>query len=233
MIVFYALGTAATKVLCNSTPSLISALLYKFLLTSEASARLRKACVQTLSNQKWGFNDGKIAKALVFVTLGHFATCLGDTLASELGILSSAQPILVTTLKPCPPGTNGGISLFGTGMSIVGGSIIGATVSILQARFGVVHNIGTASFITVGALAGFTGSMLDSLLGATLQQTLYDADEKKILLDGAAEEQRKLVGVAANNQVVSGLEVLTNNQVNFISSATIALLSGFCGVYIL
>ncbi|KAJ9107606.1 hypothetical protein QFC21_001065 [Naganishia friedmannii] len=215
MIVFYAIGTAATKykanikasledghgdqtaaagkrtawqVLCNSTPSLISAVLYKFLLTSEASVTLRETCI----------------------------------------------PILLTTFKPCPPGTNGGISLFGTGMSIVGGSIIGVTVSILQTQFGTLRGVGATTFIGAGALAGFAGSMLDSLLGATLQQTLYDTDKKKILLDDAVARQRKLVRTgSASNHVISGLEVLTNNQVNFVSSATIAIISGLFGVYVL
>lgn len=45
-------------------------------------------------------------------------------------------------------------------MSIVGGGIIGATVSILQARFGMVRDVGTASFIAIGAFAGFAGSMV-------------------------------------------------------------------------
>lgn len=56
----------------------------------------------------------------------HFACCLGDTLASELGILSHSRPRLITTLKPVPPGTNGGMSIGGTVASIAGGGIIGA-----------------------------------------------------------------------------------------------------------
>ncbi|TBU36320.1 integral membrane protein DUF92-domain-containing protein, partial [Dichomitus squalens] len=51
----------------------------------------------------------------------HFACCLGDTLASELGILSRSPPILITTLKRVPPGTNGGLSVLGTLASVGGG----------------------------------------------------------------------------------------------------------------
>lgn len=68
---------------------------------------------------------------------------------------------------------------------------------------------------------------IDSLLGATLQQTLYDAEKGKILLDNVADEKQKLVGLESNKrEVVSGVKVLTNNQVNFVSSATVAIVSG-------
>ena len=60
----------------------------------------------------------------------HFACCLGDTLASELGILSPTLPILITTLKPVPPGTNGAISLGGTLASIAGGLIMGIAMFV-------------------------------------------------------------------------------------------------------
>jgi uncharacterized membrane protein len=53
---------------------------------------------------------------------------MGDTLASELGILSSTPPILLTTLKPVPPGTNGALSLLGTAASIGGGMAMGWTM---------------------------------------------------------------------------------------------------------
>ena len=50
---------------------------------------------------------------------------MGDTLASELGILSSTPPFLLTTLKTVPPGTNGALSSLGTAASIGGGMAMG------------------------------------------------------------------------------------------------------------
>jgi uncharacterized membrane protein len=141
-------------------------------------------------------------------------------------------------------------------MSIVGGGIVGVTVGLLQSRFGIVRDVGLVQYIGWGALAGFGGSMvsfraavlfthqtdhlrtartqIDSLLGATLQQTVYDAGSGKILLDNVADEKNKLVGLdSSKREVVSGLKVLTNNQVNFVSSATVALISGYLAYIVL
>ena len=99
------------------------------------------------TNEAWCPLDAGIthgwSRALLFVVLGcvlisptsiphtlidshrHFACCMGDTLASELGILSSSPPILLTTLRTVPPGTNGALSLVGTAASIGGGMAMG------------------------------------------------------------------------------------------------------------
>ncbi|KAF9269395.1 hypothetical protein L218DRAFT_265238 [Marasmius fiardii PR-910] len=154
------------------------------------------------------------SRALVFAALGHFACCLGDTLASELGILSKSRPILITTLRPVPPGTNGGMSLTGTIASITGGVIIGATMGACL----VVENIKcretwvalTLDMMKWGAFGGGVGSLIDSFLGATVQQTRYNADEKKVLQD-----ESTLKGPV---KIISGWNLLTNNQVNVVSS---------------
>jgi hypothetical protein len=50
-----------------------------------------------------------LASQLTCAIIAHHATCLADTLASELGILSKNPPFLITQpWKRVPSGTNGG-----------------------------------------------------------------------------------------------------------------------------
>ncbi|KAG8967580.1 hypothetical protein FRC05_002013 [Tulasnella sp. 425] len=169
------------------------------------------------------------SRKLVFVALGHFACCLGDTLASELGVLSQSPPILLTTFKRVPPGTNGALSVLGTSASALGGAVMGLTLalSLLMENpacaspsagpLGIVQL--TAQLIAYGAFGGLVGSLIDSLLGATLQRTRFSLDSKRILQDHSEVPQD------AKLKVISGWNILTNNQVNVVSSVATALLA--------
>ncbi|KAI9069418.1 hypothetical protein FKP32DRAFT_1559649 [Trametes sanguinea] len=229
----------AAQVLCNSLTSAIAALLWS-------------ALYEPRSWQSWILEESGVEKALVlprvsydlelwcpvtppptaswsrvllFATLGHFACCLGDTLASELGILSRSPPILITTLKPVPPGTNGGLSLVGTLASLMGGLIMGVTMAVSL----LVQSTACRSawmdvllpLVLWGTAAGGFGSLLDSLLGATLQCTRFLNTTKRILTDEAGAPAPD-----ADVKVVSGYDILTNNQVNLISSIATAILLG-------
>lgn len=161
-----------------------------------------------------------LSKELVFVVLGHFGCCLGDTLASELGILSGERPRLVTTLHKVPPGTNGGMTMLGTVWSVAGGATIGIVMGICLVlensacldRYEVV--LGMAAW---GAFAGGFGSLVDSILGATVQRTRYSSKRSLVLQDGSQEE----------GQVINGWNILTNNQVNLVSSCITACVLGW------
>jgi uncharacterized protein (TIGR00297 family) len=100
----------------------------------------------------------------------HFACCLGDTLASELGILSPTPPILITTLKPVPPGTNGAMSLSGTLASIFGGLIMGVTLLASLVVESSKCREGWADIaiplVVWGAAAGGLGSLVGCLIRA-------------------------------------------------------------------
>jgi hypothetical protein len=60
---------------------------------------------------------------------------------------------------------------------------------------------------------------LDSLLGATLQETLYSTKDGKILTDLSTRQSRSEPGV---KRIGIGRDVLSNSAVNFVSGCAIA-----------
>lgn len=97
--------------------------------------------------------------------LGAMATATADTMASEIGSTYRGQPIMITTLRRVPPGTDGGVSLLGEAASIFGA----LAIALVAIPLGLTANsVSTMVFLTV--LVGFLGTNIDSLLGATLQR---------------------------------------------------------------
>ena len=74
--------------------------------------------------------ERRFAAFLVVAFLAHFAVCNGDTWASEVGILTKGKTYLITTLRTCPPGTNGGVSVLGTAAATAGGAFIGGVFAL-------------------------------------------------------------------------------------------------------
>jgi len=164
------------------------------------------------------FESDPLASQLSLGVLAHHACCLADTLASELGILARQEPVLITKpWKRVPPGTNGGITLAGTVWGAAGGALIGLSTLAMDAISGIVpfHIFQTIGF---GALCGLLGSIIDSLLGATLQETYYDPDTKLVHHADSHPKQAKLV---------SGLNLMNNEQVNLASVALTTVLGGW------
>ncbi len=98
--------------------------------------------------------------ALVFA--GAVATAMSDTLSSEVGGLFDS-PRLVTTLRPVAPGTDGAVSPQGT-LAGTAGALLVAGIAAVGMPLG---------DPTVGGLAvaagGVLGTVVDSLLGATME----------------------------------------------------------------
>lgn len=92
--------------------------------------------------------------------VGALAAASADTWATELGLLSSATPRLITSGLRVPPGTSGGITLAGTAAGLLGASVV--------AVLSVVTGWSTVSAVAA-ALGGTAGMLMDSVFGATLQ----------------------------------------------------------------
>ena len=90
-----------------------------------------------------------------------------DTFASEFGVLSGrARSIL--TLRPVPPGTNGGISGLGEAFAFAGAAVTGLVGLGLFGAFGA-YPVESAVFLVAVVLAGFLACQLDSVLGELLE----------------------------------------------------------------
>lgn len=162
------------------------------------------------------FTNSYLASSLACASVAHYACCCGDTLASELGMLSPQKPFLIITpWKTVPPGTNGGITFLGTLWSAIGGACIGLGMLIVDLISGI--EIHTFETILFGFICGLLGSLMDSILGATLQVTFYDKDEKLV-------RSKK---ISSSCVQISGYAVLSNVQVNIVSTLITTIIGGF------
>lgn len=137
--------------------------------------------------------------------LGVIATVTADTWATELGTLSKRPPRLITTGRPAAVGTSGAVSPLGTLVSFLGGLVIGLAGAIVEGR-----RRGLPLAI-VGALAGLSGSLFDSLLGATVQQIYYCDHCHK-------DTERRVHKCGHATRPLRGWSWLNNDLVNLLAS---------------
>jgi uncharacterized protein (TIGR00297 family) len=174
------------------------------------------------------FSKHALASQLSLAILAHHATSLGDTLASELGILVPSPPRLVTRLwQTVPPGTNGGISFVGTLWSGVGGALCGLSNVGMDWLSGI-QPLQSTRVVIFASICGLLGALIDSLLGATVQVTYYDA-QTQLVYHGTGNIGRRSRSnpIPRTAQHVCGRDWLTNEQVNFVSVVLTAAIGGW------
>lgn len=206
---------------CSLLAVIVAAMYYR-LIGEEANASFTNfSDIKPIQVFSMSFDRSYLAAQLACAYVAHFATANGDTWASEVGILAQSKPRLITSLflQEVPPGTNGGMSLLGTLASAAGGGFIGLVYYAMAPLY-----VGSGSqlwMIIYATLCGLLGSVVDSLLGATLQATYYSKQDKKILK--SIQSVRK----DPSSQHVCGVDVLSNEAVNFLSLGIMMVLSWF------
>lgn len=166
-------------------------------------------------------NGGNKAKLILHSKIKHkinyFSCTKIDTWASELGILSRSDPVLLTSpFKKVPRGTNGGVSSWGLFVSLMGGAFIGLFYFLSTLLFVDKDQLADSPpqypIILLGGIAGLLGSVLDSFLGATCQFSGQTAEGYIV-----EEIEDKVVKI-------SGRKILNNHSVNFFSCLFTALI---------
>jgi uncharacterized protein (TIGR00297 family) len=155
MLAFFILGSAATK--------------YKFEYKKRIGVEQGRGGARGYRNV---FANGIVAAAaavlfgvfqqplFMVMYVGCVATAAADTLASEIGV-TGGIPRLITTLKRVPIGTNGGITITGESVALFGSFVVSVVAMLLR--------VITPQMMMICTLAGFVGTNIDSVVGATLE----------------------------------------------------------------
>jgi uncharacterized protein (TIGR00297 family) len=144
---------------------------------------------------------------------GALATATADTWATELGVLALQQPRLITTGEPVAPGTSGGITLLGSAAAALGALASGIIFWLLQRC-----QKSLLSRPLIALVSGLGGSMVDSILGATVQAMYYCPVCEK-------ETERRIHNCGTRTRPLRGVSWLNNDVVNFIATLFGALLA--------
>jgi len=150
---------------------------------------------------------------------GALAAAAADTWSTEIGSRGSATPRLITTGRPVPPGTSGGVTWRGSLGGVVGAALL-AAAAVLVGLLTPLAGAWTAA-------AGVGGGLADSLLGAALQARFRCA------ACGAIREVRRC-GCGGDMALSSGAAWLSNDGVNLactLAGAALAWAPAALGIF--
>jgi len=141
--------------------------------------------------------------AIVFF-VGALTSMMSDTVSTEIGLHFGGEPRLIINPKErVPKGYSGGITVEG----ILGGLVSSLIFSLLSIY---IFNLVASYFYSIFVISGFLGSVVDSILGATIQA------KYKCIKCGSIIESSLHCGYPAI--LIKGFESIDNHMVNFLSS---------------
>ena len=153
-----------------------------------------------------------------------------DTWATELGVLAESKPRLLTTLRRVPKGTSGAVSSLGLGVALGGSLFVALSAASLAwlnnyfapllaasplAQLFPVQPAAGLAFVLVVTVAGVTGSLVDSILGALVQRMHWCPKCRKLT-------EREVHTCGTRTEFRQGLRWVDNDVVNFLSAVAAA-----------
>jgi uncharacterized protein (TIGR00297 family) len=144
--------------------------------------------------------------------LVSLATSMADTWATEIGNMKKRTTFRILDLTEIQQGISGGISLGGT----IGG-VLGAAVLALSG-LPWIHYF-TWLIFSIITLGGILGMLVDSLLGATIQ--------RKNICPVCEKVTEKKVHCGKEALYHSGIKLINNDAVNFISALVMVVIVYF------
>lgn len=130
-----------------------------------------------LAGSNWASGETVLAVPLFAAAVAALAEAAADTVSSEAGQVFGGRPRLITTWKRVDPGRDGAVSLAGT--------VAGAIAAGLVASAGTLALHGNLRFFALSCGGGILGFLIDSLLGATLEERGWLNNDAVNFLSGA------------------------------------------------
>lgn len=152
------------------------------------------------------------APVLQLMGLGALAAAAADTWATEIGTLWGGAPRSILTLAEVEPGASGGVTPVGTLASVVAAGLIALAGGLLMGNDPSVWGADTRVILA----AGITGSLADSLLGASIQS-------KRWCEQCRTWTERRVHTCQYRTQHARGLRWVTNDTVNLLATIVGAL----------
>ena len=146
------------------------------------------------------------------VGAGAIAASSADTWATEIGTLSRRAPRSIVGWAPVAIGTSGGVTWLGM-CAALGGAAFVAGVTFLSGW--------PWSAACAALVGGFAGSIIDSILGATLQV-------RRRCTSCGKDTERVIHGCGSATEIIGGVRLLDNDAVNLISSIGGAMAGALC-----
>jgi uncharacterized protein (TIGR00297 family) len=136
---------------------------------------------------------------------GAIAAATADTWATEIGARSNSLPINIATWQRVSVGTSGGVTVLGMVAS-------GAGAALIAIASAAAFDLDFSSSMAV-ALGGVSGSLIDSILGATVQEMRYCPRCRTLT------EQATHTLCGSTTRHTRGWQRFNNDTVNAIASA--------------